>query len=64
MTTVERETKRTYIVEDYCGVVRRCDKLKDAREYLYQLGHERFARIKAETVETIVIKTEQVIQTL
>lgn len=64
MTTVERETKRTYIVEDYCGVVRRCDKLKDARKYLKDLGKGRFARIKAETVETIVIKTEQVIQTL
>ena len=64
MTNVERETKRTYIVEDYGGVVGHCDKLKDARKYLKDLGKGRFARIKAETVETIVIKTEQIIQTL
>ncbi len=64
MTNVERKTKRTYIVEDYGGVVEHCDKLKDAREYLKGLGEGRFARIKAETVETIVIKTEQIIQTL
>lgn len=64
MTNVERETKRTYIVEDYGGVVGYCDKLKDARKYLKDLGKGRSARIKAETVETIVIKTEQIIQTL
>lgn len=62
--TVEKETKRKYIVEDYGGVVGHCDKLKDARKYLKDLGKGRSARITAETVETIVIKTEQVIQTL
>lgn len=61
--TVEKETKRKYIVEDYGGEVL-FDKLKDARKYLKDMGKGRSARITAQTVETIVIKTEQVIQTL
>lgn len=61
--TVEKETKRKYIVEDYGGEVL-FDKLKDARKYLKDMGKGRSARITAQTVETIVIKTEQIIQTL
>ena len=61
--TVEKETKRKYIVEDYGGEVL-FDELKDARKYLKDMGKGRSARITAQTVETIVIKTEQIIQTL
>lgn len=61
--TVEKETKQKYIVEDYGGEVL-FDELKDARKYLKDMGKGRSARITAQTVETIVIKTEQIIQTL
>ena len=64
MTTVEREKKRIYTVNDYGGVVDVFDKLKDARKCLCSLGEGRFATITAETKETITIKTEQVIQSL
>jgi len=61
-TTVERETKRNYVVSDYGGIVSVFDKLKDARKCLHDLGEGRFSTITSETTETIKIKTEQVIQ--
>lgn len=61
-TTVDKQVKRSYVVSDYSGIIDEFEKLKDARECLYFNGKGRFGVITSQTTETIIIKTEEVIQ--
>lgn len=62
-TTVDKQIERSYVVSDYGGIIDKFEKLKDARECLYFNGRGRFGIITSQTTETIIIKTEEVIQT-
>lgn len=64
MIKVDKTITRNYIVGDFGGRLRTFEKLKDARNYLKEVGKGRQAYIESCTTEVISISTTEVIQTL